>query len=256
MHAFLLQLIPALIAKLVLIVCLRLVADGPSMPGMLIGCAFVVLVIGLPGPDLSFYLLQGPLHAGTALWCLLAFGLLRRHRVDFGWCLAVVLLGTGLIGDFQVIALGIGPVFGAGVLACLRARRLRAGLCEVGAAVASLVVALITRSVALALGTFSFGNGRHTVAASQFAQNLDQIGVRGLQLLGARFVPIWAMASQPSYVTIVRDVVLVAAHCRSARHDRPYVLVGCCREERTSRRRRPTGRHARARADRLVRAVH
>ncbi len=104
---------------------------------------------GRPGaaePLLANVFLRGPLHVGTALLCLCAFAGLRSGRFGWGWVTAVLCLAAGVLGDFQTAALGIGSVCAAGVVAMLRTRDWRAGVPEVGAGVAGLVLAALVRA--------------------------------------------------------------------------------------------------------------
>ncbi len=209
----LLNLVPAILACATVIVASVMVLDAKTRSMTVVGGAVVVAYLVFPTPDLEYFYLQGPLHVGTTLWCLLAFLSFRRNRLDGWWLAAVLLLGTGILGDLQIVALGTVPVFVAGLLAALRARRLRAGLPSALGALATIGAAYAIRFIAHAFGTFRFGGTHRTTPVSAYGQNLVQAFDRSLELLGVKFTPIWAATSQPAIVRaahLVAFVVLVA----------------------------------------------
>ena len=218
-HAYLLNTIPVVIAAIVIVLAMVLVREDQRGQAALSGALLTLVVLALPNPDLAFYLLQGPLHVATTLWCLVAFLAIRRSRFDWRWCLAVVLLGTGMLGDLQVLALGVLPVLLAGLVAMLRCRNLRSGMSYVAAAIAAPAVGVMVRAIARTIGTYSFGSTHSSATSSLLLANLQHIASRGWQLLGGEVVPIWAMTHEPPAVIIARDValvVLVVAVCAYA----------------------------------------
>ena len=76
----LLNLVPAAIAVLVVVVASRLAADGREGAARVAAIVAVLALLALPGPDLTDYLLQGPWHIASALCCLLAYLGASRHR--------------------------------------------------------------------------------------------------------------------------------------------------------------------------------
>ena len=158
----------------------RASADGPAA----FAAGTVVVLVGLPTHAFAGFLLLGPLHVATTLWCLLAFVALRRARFGWGWAAAVVLLAAGLLGDFQTLVLGVVPAGLAGAVASLRTRRWAAGLPAVAAAVASLVVAEAVRRVARAMGTFTIAQANPRAPFHQMLQNLRHVVSYGAALEG------------------------------------------------------------------------
>jgi hypothetical protein len=110
---------------------------------------------------------------------------------------AVACLAAGVLGDFQMAALGVASVGAAGVVAMLRLRDWRARVTEIGAAVAGLTLAAVVRAVSDAIGTFSVNTGHPRATASQMVTNLlhlpswvsNMLGVGGGRL-GNGGVPV------------------------------------------------------------------
>jgi hypothetical protein len=186
----LLHIVPALVATAVVVVAAYLARGwARGWAGMAAGITVVVLV-GLPSPDLAYFLLAGPLHVGTALWCLISFAGLARGRFGWGWAVAVVFLAAGLLGDFMTVTIGVVPVALAGLVAMRRERAWRAGLAVLVAAPASIVVALLVRLVADAIGTFAIVNRAFPVSGSQIGWNLEHVPASVAALLGVGALPI------------------------------------------------------------------
>lgn len=209
----LLHLIPALIGTLVVLVGMGLARDGRrGLPGW-VGAGTVVAILGLPASFLANFFLQGPLHVATTLWCLLAFVGLRRGRFGWGWGAAVILLAAGLLGDFQMLALGVAPVAGAGVLAMLRRRRVAAGAAPLSAAVGGVVLAEVVRQLAKLAGTFTMGSTGGLASNGQMAHNVGAIGKLGPELLGlqASNVPAWLEDVRVAGVVLIVGALALAA---------------------------------------------
>lgn len=181
---YLLYLVPALIAGLVVVAGAWLARDGRR--GISGACAAVTVVtlIGLPSHVLSMFFLRGPLHVGTALWCLIAFAGLRSGRLGWGWIVAVAFFAAGTLGDLQMVALGIAPAGIAGLVTMLRTRNWRSGAPTASAAVAGLLGAGILREMARAIGTFSVATSHPTASASEMLTNLGRIPSWGAHMLG------------------------------------------------------------------------
>jgi hypothetical protein len=146
--------------------------------------ATVFALLALPGNVLAGFLLAGPLHVGTVLWCLLAFVGLRRGRLGWGWAMAVVLLAAGTLGDFQTVALGVVPAFMGGVVAMVRARDWRRGITTAAAPVVALVVAGAVRLITVAVGTYRIAGANPRAPLSRVPVNLRLIGTWGAHMLG------------------------------------------------------------------------
>jgi hypothetical protein len=115
--------VPLLLATAVILVGARLAGRGrPPAPGW-IGAGVVFVLLGLPHPLLTTFLLQVPQHIGTTLFCLIAFGLLGRAPGTRGWWLGVTLLAVAVLGDPFALAIGVAPVVAAGLIGAFRRRR-------------------------------------------------------------------------------------------------------------------------------------
>ena len=183
-RGLLLYLVPAIIASLVILVGAWLARDGRRGMAGVIAAATVVVVLGCPSHVLSTFFLRGPLHVGTALWCLVAFAGLRSGRFGWGWVVAVAFFAAGALGDFQMIALGIAPAGVAGVVAMLRTRNWRRGLPTVSAGVVGLIVAGVIRALATVVGTFVVATGHPTASASEMLGNVGRVATWGANMLG------------------------------------------------------------------------
>ena len=180
----LLHLVPAVIAATVVVTGSLLARQGRrGLPGIA-AVVTVVALLGLPSHVLSVFFLQGPLHVGTVLWCLLAFAGLRHGRLGWGWVAAVLLFAASALGDFQMVALGMVPALIGGVLAMLRTRRWRGGISTVLAPVAALALAGIVRVVATAFGTFTVAPHNPIAAPSQILPNIGRGATWGAHMLG------------------------------------------------------------------------
>ena len=184
MRDLLLYFVPALIAALVIVVGAWLARDGRRGMAGFAAAATVVALLGCPSHVLSVWFLQGPLHVGTALWCLIAFAGLRSGRWGWGWIVAVAFFAAGTLGDFQMIALGIVPACAAGLVAMLRTRTWRSGLPTVSAAVVSLMVAWVIRELATLVGTFAVATSHPTASPSEMLTNVGRVATWGANMLG------------------------------------------------------------------------
>ncbi|MGH9296988.1 MAG: hypothetical protein ACRDZP_03320 [Acidimicrobiales bacterium] len=213
LHPGMLHAIPAVIALGVVIIGVVIACEHRRGGAAIAAGGTVVAILGLPGHGLSVFFLRGPLHVGTALWCLVAFLSLRRGRFGWGWALAVVFLAAGLLGDLQMLALGVVPVFGAGLVAMARRRQWRAGLPAASAAIAAVVVAEIVRHIAIAIGTFTIAKANPIATRSQMLRNLKHGVHEGAMLMGVGG-SYYGLGGEPtalSYVHVIAILVVFAA---------------------------------------------
>ena len=179
MREILINLVPAVIAAVTIVVGAWLARDGRrGAPGLVAGLV-VVALLAFPSHVLSMFLLQGPLHVGTTLWCLIAFAGLRSGRFGWGWAVAVGVLAAGTLGDFQTVALGIVPVCIAGIVVTLRTRSWRTGIPIVSAGLVSLIAAGILRLLASAIGTFTVATSHPTASLPDMVTNVGRGGDLG-----------------------------------------------------------------------------
>ena len=183
-HHQLLNLVPAIIAAGVVAVGAWIAHRGYESWAGWLAAGTVVVVLGLPTHAFAGFLLLGPLHVATALWCLLAFIAVRNGRFGLGWLVAVILLAAGLLGDFQTLVLGVVPVGLAGIVAALRTRRWRAGAPAVAAAVGSLVLGEVVRRFARAIGTFTIAPANPRAPFHQMITNVHHVITYGAALEG------------------------------------------------------------------------
>jgi len=183
-HHQLMNLVPAIEAAAVIVTGAWIAFRGHRLWAGVFAAGTVVMILGLPTHAFAGYLLLGPLHVATTLWCLIAFVALRRSRFGWGWILAVVLLAAGLLGDFQALVLGVIPVGLAGIVAALRTRRWRAGAPGVAASVASLVIGEVVRRVARLLGTFTIAAANPRAPFHQMIVNVRHVVTYGAALEG------------------------------------------------------------------------
>jgi hypothetical protein len=182
----LMNFIPALIAVLVILVGMWLAYQARPGKAGICGVVTVFVLLAFPSHSLSLYFLHGPLHVGTALWCVLAFLALRPGRFSVAWAIGVLILAAGLLGDLQTLGLGVAPVFVAGLVAMLRCRDWRSGAPYVSAAVAAVAVAAAGRVIAEMIGTFTITGGLPIASLHQMEHNLTHVVHYGLALGGVR----------------------------------------------------------------------
>ena len=94
-HPVLLHAVPVLIVVGVIGIGVVMAVEERRGKAAVAAAATVVVILALPAQALARFLLRGPLHVGTAFWCLLAFLALRRGKFGWGFAIAVVLLAAG-----------------------------------------------------------------------------------------------------------------------------------------------------------------
>ncbi|MHB8294814.1 MAG: hypothetical protein ACYDH5_09380 [Acidimicrobiales bacterium] len=224
----LLYAVPAVIASLSVVTAALVARDGRSGLAAWAGSGTVLALVGMPSPYLANFLVQGPLHVGTTLWCLLAFVALRKERPGIGLVLGVALLAAGMLGDLLTVALGILPVV---LASAVMARRYgRSSLLPAAAAMAAVAVAALARMLASAAGTFTISPA-NPVAYSpvRMAENLYFAALRSVELLGAHGAggldagPLWLDAARLAGILVFFGAVAtgVLAIIRDLRHPRP-----------------------------------
>jgi hypothetical protein len=181
---FVLFFVPALIAALVVVTGALIARTGYRGASAIAAATTVFALLALPGHVLAVFFLQGPLHVGTALWCLLAFACLRHEHLGWRWVAAVVLLAAGTLGDFQTVALGLIPAFVAGLVAMVRARDWHRGITTAGAPVVAFFLAIAVRAVINALGTFGVASANPVAKPSQILVNIHLLVTWGAHMLG------------------------------------------------------------------------
>ncbi len=142
---------------------------------------FVVAVLGLPGPVLAYFFLQGPWHVATTLWCLLAFIALTRTPTRWNFVAAIGLLAAGLLGDPMTLAIGSAPILVWGLLNLRGSTNDRSAWRPFFAVGASVIAALVVRVLAYTFGGFAMVERSDPISNSQMVWNLAHVG----SILGA-----------------------------------------------------------------------
>ena len=191
-HGWLIHLVPALIATLVVILAWHLATtrNGPSSSRI----ATTVIALGLAFPVAAWaqFYLAGPYHLGTTLYCLVGFALVTGERRAVHYLLAVLVLTAGTLGDLQTLSLGVLPIALAGFVAMLRAWSVRAGIGRVAVAASTGIVAVAARAATTALGAFTLAPARTPNSLSASLSNIVP-GLRySADLMGARTGPFGA----------------------------------------------------------------
>jgi hypothetical protein len=198
----LLDVVPALIALGIIAVGVAICWRGRKIQAAGVAALVLVAVLGLPSPVLAFFLLQGPWHVGTALWCLIAFVGLRRRRFDLGWVIAVLFLAAAALGDLSAIPIGLLPCVFVGILAMARYRSIRSGLSTLAAPVLAVLLAIGVRALTVRIGTFAIARGVTKAHRSEYPHNVKLILQWGAGLLGVGKVPISPTPAFSSYELI------------------------------------------------------
>jgi len=167
-----LHVVPAFIAALVVLLGLWFVRDEDRSRRFYFAGGVLFLILALPNPDLSFFLLQGPWHVGTALYCLVAFAALAKDRWNVGYIVAVVALVAGYLGDLAMVTFGMVPVIFAGLTEMVRMRSLRRGLPSIVAGLVAIVLAKVCRSILSHVGAFTLANGITHASSSRYMTNI------------------------------------------------------------------------------------
>ncbi len=203
---YLMWLVPAVIATLLVVTALWLARVGGRDLGGLLGAGVVVTMLALPSPELSFFLLQAGWHAATVLFCLLAFAGVRS-RSSRGFVGAVLAVAAALLGDLLALPLAVLPLVIGGLIAIGYERSRRAGARQLGAALGGTLLALVVRALAFAAGTYSISSRSALAPPHQMITNLASIPGRlaGLGGLGS-FVS--SVPSQPLVLRVGRFVLL------------------------------------------------
>lgn len=184
LRAGLLYATPAVAGAVAVAVGALLAREGRRGWAGFAGAVAVVALLAFSAPALSFFFVGRGFHVSTAGYALLAFIALRRVKFGWGWALAVLMLSAGMLGDLLMVAYGVVPLAIAGCVAMARERRLRAGMVEFTAAVASVVLTWVTHLALAAFGAFTTSTPRPVIRSSQMITNLGHVPVYVASLFG------------------------------------------------------------------------
>jgi hypothetical protein len=165
-------IVPALVAATILALSIRLVTTGLGGAAAWVSAVAVVALIGMPTQGWTFLFISIYGHPATLLFGLVAFAALRRPGGAVRWLVAVIFLTLGMLGDLQILPLAVGPIFGAGIVAMMRTRTLRAGSPLVAAALAAPVLSYLVRQVAEQIGTYGIAPSNPTATSEQMMSNV------------------------------------------------------------------------------------
>ncbi|MGD0985348.1 MAG: hypothetical protein ABSA65_16275 [Acidimicrobiales bacterium] len=180
----LLNLEPALAVAIAVVVGALVASRGHRGGGAVAGAATAVVLLAFPTYAMASFLLGGPDHVSTAVLALLAFIFLRRGGFDWRWAAAVAVLAFGMLGDLLMVAYGIAPVAGAGVVSMLRKRDWRVGIAAVTASAAAIVASELVSWLARAMGAFKSVDGVSVATSAQMLVNLRHVLSYGAGLVG------------------------------------------------------------------------
>jgi len=193
----LLYLVPVGIAVAVIGLGVAMAVHGRRGVSAAVAGGTVLLVLGLPSHAFVQFWLRGAVHTGTVLWCLVAFWVMRRGRVRWGWAAGTVVLAASMLGDLQTVALGVVPVALAGVTGAARTRQWRCAVAPVTSAVGAVALAGVARALVAAEGGFSVAAANPLATLRRMVENLPQGADELAQLtgVGATYgsggVPAW-----------------------------------------------------------------
>ena len=123
----LLNLEPAVAVAVAVVIGAFVASRGHRGSAAMAGAGTAAVLLAFPTYAMASFLLGGPDHVSTAVLALVAFAGLRRGRFDWRWAVAVAAMAFGMLGDLLMVAYGILPVMGAGVVTMLRRRHWRPG---------------------------------------------------------------------------------------------------------------------------------
>jgi hypothetical protein len=202
----LLNLEPALAVATAVVVGAFVASREHRGAAAIAGAVTAVVLLAFPTNAMSSFLLGGPDHVSTAVLALLAFIFLRRGGFDWRWAAAVAALAFGMLGDLLMVAYGIAPVLGAGVVSMLRKREWRSGIAAVTASAAAIVASELVSWLARAMGAFKSVDG---VSVATFAQML--VNLRHVLSYGAGLVGFTYGFDAGRVPTVLQDVHVLGA---------------------------------------------
>jgi hypothetical protein len=199
----LLYAIPAVMVAIIVLIGAGLaMASHRGLPALVAGLVTAGL-LALPTPDLSYFILQGPWHVGTTLWCLLSFVAFSRGRYGWCWVAGVFMLVMGLVGDLATLAIGVVPCMAGAVVAAIRSRSWRDGAPTFIGAACSIVVALVVRLCAQSIGTFSLAYRNVPLRLANIFANVRSLPSRLGGLLGTTDLPLAQVQSSDVFYRTV-----------------------------------------------------
>lgn len=177
-HGYLLNLIPALIASLIVIVSAHIATSRNPGASRLVAYGIVLLGLMFPVAAWAQFYLAGPYHLGTTLYCLCAFGLVTGEMTTKRAIGAFIFLVAGILGDLQTISLGVIPIALAGCVAIIRTWSVKTGGARLAIAGTSTLAAFGVRKLFELAGAFTFAPAR---VPATFSQSLSNV-LPGLRL--------------------------------------------------------------------------
>jgi hypothetical protein len=208
-HLYLLHLIPAIVAMVVVFLGIFIAAEGRSRRGGVVGAVAVLVLLGLPSPVLAYFFLQGPWHITTALAVLIALALTMRSHRRSAQLAASFVLAFALLSDSATVFLGVLPIFGVGLFQLLRTRKFRDGAPYMLTSLLALVLALAIHEIGHALGMFTLVNRSLVVSPKQLSHNVFLLVHRIPALFGVGDLPLSSLSQGALGFQVVRAILLL-----------------------------------------------
>ncbi len=157
MRELLVHAVAAVVTTTTMVVGAMVARMGRPVRSWWVGAGVLLILLGLPHLYLVIFILHGPHHLATALFCLIAFALLSGGRLgDLRWVAATGLLAVTVHSDPVAIAIGVVPVAAAGLLDGLRTRRFAALAAPLAAAAGAMAGSLFLAFLLDQIGGYSY----------------------------------------------------------------------------------------------------
>ena len=183
-HPGLLYSEPAVIAAATIVIGILFAREGRRGAAAVAGATAVVSLLAFCTPAMALWFVGNGFHIATALYVLIAFWLLRRGSFGWRWVLATMILAFGMLGDLEILAFGIIPLFLGGCVEMVRRRRWRAGIALVTAGLSSALLGDIASRGARAAGGFKPSAALPVAHFHQMLTNVKNMFVYSGDLLG------------------------------------------------------------------------
>lgn len=184
MGPWLLYAEPAVVGALTIVVGAVIATDRRRGAAAVAGALTVAASLVFAVHPMAIWFVGKSFHIATVLCALVAFWLLRSDRFGWRWILAVAILAFCLLGDSLIEAYAMAPLFAGGLIAMARRRKVRAGLPQLTAALASAVLGEAVLRLAHAIGAFKLGSPLPIARFSQMLVNLRHVFTYGADLVG------------------------------------------------------------------------
>jgi len=197
---------PAVVGAIAVLVGALVASRGHRAGAAMAGAATAVALLALPTYAMASFLFGSAFHVSTAVLALFAFAALKQGRFDWRWAAALAALIFGMLGDLLMVAYGIVPLLGAGIVSMLRRREWRAGIAAVAASGVAVTVSELLSWSARAMGAFESVAGVSVAGHAQMLVNLKRALSYGAGLVGLTY-----RFDTGRVPTVLQDVHIVGA---------------------------------------------